>query len=146
PGEIFSQGSTGLVSRSGTLTYEIVDQLTRNGYGQSLAIGMGGDPVVGLDFLDILRWFEQDERTDRIVLIGEIGGDLEERAARLIEDEITKPVVGYIAGRTAPEGKQMGHAGAIVHGDTGTASSKVEALENAGVNVAQLPSEVPELL
>jgi succinyl-CoA synthetase alpha subunit len=146
PGEIFSRGDVGLVSRSGTLTYEIVDQLTRAGYGQSLAIGMGGDPVVGLDFLELLRMFEEDPETERIVLIGEIGGDLEERAATLIENEITKPVVGYIAGRTAPEGKQMGHAGAIVHGDSGTAASKINALEEAGVEVASLPSEVPELL
>lgn len=146
PGEIFSRGDVGLVSRSGTLTYEIVDQLTRAGHGQSLAIGMGGDPVVGLDFLELLRMFEEDEETERIVLIGEIGGDLEERAAELIKNEISKPVVGYIAGRTAPEGKQMGHAGAIVHGDTGTAASKIEALEDAGVDVASLPSEVPDLL
>jgi len=146
PGDIFSPGSVGLVSRSGTLTYEIVDQLTRSGHGQSLAIGIGGDPVVGLDFIDLLRMFEDDERTDRIILIGEIGGDLEERAADLIEDEITKPVVAYIAGRTAPTGKQMGHAGAIVHGDTGTAASKIEALQDAGVTVAELPSEVPDLL
>jgi len=146
PGEIFSRGDVGLVSRSGTLTYEIVDQLTRAGYGQSLAIGMGGDPVVGLDFLELLRMFEEDPETERIVLIGEIGGDLEERAATLIENEITKPVVGYIAGRTAPEGKQMGHAGAIVHGDSGTAASKIDALEEAGVEVASLPSAVPELL
>ncbi len=146
PGDIFSAGSVGLVSRSGTLTYEIVDQLTRAGHGQSLAIGMGGDPVVGLDFIDLLGMFERDTETDRIVLIGEIGGDLEERAADLIDEKITKPVVAYIAGRTAPTGKQMGHAGAIAHGDTGTASSKIEALEAAGVQVAELPSKVPDLL
>lgn len=146
PGEIFSRGSIGVVSRSGTLTYEIVDQLTRNGLGQSLAIGMGGDPVVGLDFMDILRMFEQDDETDRIVLIGEIGGDLEERAAELIRDEISKPVVGYIAGKSAPEGEKMGHAGAIVHGGKGTAASKEQALKDAGAKIAELPSDVPRLL
>jgi len=146
PNEIFAEGDVGLVSRSGTLTYEIVDQLTNAGYGQSLAVGMGGDPVVGLDFMDLLRVFENDPETERIVLIGEIGGDLEERAARLIKEEVSKPVVAYVAGRTAPTGKQMGHAGAIVYGDTGTAASKMEALEEAGVSVAKLPSQVPKLL
>jgi len=146
PGEIFNPGNIGLVSRSGTLTYEMVDQLTEAGYGQSLAVGIGGDPVIGLDFRDLLRVFDDDPGTDRIVLIGEIGGDLEERAATLIKTEIDTPVVAYIAGRTAPEGKQMGHAGAIVYGDTGTAASKIAALEDAGVDVAELPSDVPELL
>lgn len=146
PADIFSEGSVGVVSRSGTLTYEIVDQLTHNGYGQSCAIGIGGDPVIGMDFRDVLRRYDEDPGTDRIVLIGEIGGDLEERAAALIEDEIGTPVVAYIAGRTAPEGKQMGHAGAIVYGDTGTAESKIAALEGAGVTVAELPSDVPDLL
>jgi succinyl-CoA synthetase alpha subunit len=146
PGEIFSPGSVGVVSRSGTLTYEIVDQLTDAGYGQSLALGIGGDPVIGLDFRDMLRMFDNDAATDRVVLIGEIGGDLEERAATLIKEEISTPVVAYIAGRTAPEGKQMGHAGAIVYGDTGTAVSKIAALEDAGVDMAELPSDVPELL
>ncbi len=146
PGEIFSAGSVGVVSRSGTLTYEIVDQLTAAGYGQSVALGIGGDPVIGLDFRDMLHMFDADDETDRIVLIGEIGGDLEERAATLIAAEIDTPVVAYIAGRTAPEGTQMGHAGAIVYGDTGTAESKISALEDAGVDVAELPSDVPELL
>ncbi len=146
PGDIFVPGSVGVVSRSGTLTYEIVDQLTRAGHGQSLAVGIGGDPVVGVDFRHLLRRFDDDPDTDRIVLIGEIGGDLEERAATLIQEEIGTPVVAYIAGRTAPTDRQMGHAGAIVHGDTGTAASKVAALEDAGVRVAELPSAVPELL
>lgn len=146
PADIFSDGSVGVVSRSGTLTYEIVDQLTNAGHGQSLAVGIGGDPVIGLDFRDMLRMFDEDGGTDRIVLIGEIGGDLEERAAELISAEIDTPVVGYIAGRTAPKGKQMGHAGAIVYGENGTAASKIAALEDAGVDVAELPSDVPELL
>lgn len=146
PGDIFSAGSTGVVSRSGTLTYEIVDQLTQHGYGQSLAVGIGGDQVIGHDFRDMLHWFDSDPGTDRIVLIGEIGGDLEERAAAMIQKEIGTPVVAYIAGRTAPEDRQMGHAGAIVHGDSGTADSKIGALHSAGVPVAELPSEVPELL
>lgn len=147
PGEIFAPGNIGVVSRSGTLTYEIVDQLTAAGYGQSLAVGIGGDPVVGLDFRDLLRMFDADEETDRIVLIGEIGGDLEERAADLIADEIDTPVVAYIAGRTAPTGKRMGHAGAIVQeGGAGTAQNKITALEDAGVSIASLPSAVPDLL
>lgn len=146
PGDIFSAGNVGVVSRSGTLTYEIVDQLTRAGMGQSLAVGIGGDQVVGHDFRHMLHHFDQDPGTDKIVMIGEIGGDLEERAAALIQKEIDTPVVAYIAGRTAPEDRQMGHAGAIVHGDRGTASSKIGALHSAGVPVAELPSEVPELL
>lgn len=146
PADIFSPGEVGVVSRSGTLTYEIVDQLTNAGYGQSCAIGIGGDPVIGIDFLDVLRLFDDDPDTNRIVLIGEIGGDLEERAADLIREEISTPVVAYIAGRTAPEGTQMGHAGAIVYGDTGTAASKMAALEDAGARIAELPSDVPELL
>lgn len=146
PGEIFSPGKIGIVSRSGTLTYEIVDQLTNSGYGQSLAVGMGGDPVVGRDFLDWVPWFDQDPRTDAIVVVGEIGGDLEERTARLISEEIETPVVSYITGRTAPEGKQMGHAGAIVHGEAGSADSKIQAFDDADVPVAKLPSEIPSLL
>lgn len=146
PGNIFAPGSVGVVSRSGTLTYEIVDQLTRHGHGQSLAVGIGGDPVVGQNFLDVLQFFEDDSKTNRVVLIGEIGGDLEERAARLIRDTLETPVVAYIAGRTAPAGEQMGHAGAIVHGDEGTAETKIAALSDAGVRVAELPSKVPELL
>lgn len=146
PGDIFTPGNVGVVSRSGTLTYEIVDQLTAAGHGQSLAVGIGGDPVLGDDFRDVLRMFDDDPETNRIVLIGEIGGDLEERAATLIDEELATPVVAYIAGRTAPKGKQMGHAGAIVHGDTGTAASKIAALENAGAEIAELPSDVPELL
>lgn len=146
PGDIFAPGGVGVVSRSGTLTYEIVDQLTQAGHGQSHAVGIGGDPVIGLDFRDVLRIYDDDPGTERIVLIGEIGGDLEERAADMIRDEIETPVVAYIAGRTAPEGKQMGHAGAIVRGDTGTATSKIQAFEAVDVPVADLPSDVPELL
>ncbi len=146
PADIFSEGSVGVVSRSGTLTYEIVDNLTSAGYGQSCAVGIGGDPVIGMDFRDVLKLYDEDAGTDRIVLIGEIGGDLEERAAALIGNEIDTPVVAYIAGRTAPKGRQMGHAGAIVYGDKGTADSKITALEDAGVSVAELPSDVPELL
>ncbi|MDY6788333.1 MAG: succinate--CoA ligase subunit alpha [Candidatus Nanohaloarchaea archaeon] len=146
PGSIFREGSVGVVSRSGTLTYEIVDQLSRNGYGQSLAVGIGGDPVIGLDFLEVLEMFERDPETEKIVLIGEIGGEMEEKAAEMIDSRISKDLVAYIAGRTAPKGKKMGHAGAIVHGDSGTAESKVEAFEEIGISVARLPSEVPELL
>lgn len=146
PGEIFTPGDVGVVSRSGTLTYEIVDQLTQAGIGQSTAVGIGGDPVIGHDFLSLLERFDADPATEQIVLIGEIGGDLEERAADLIKREIDTPVVGYIAGKTAPEGKQMGHAGAIVYGDKGTAASKQQALEDAGARIAELPSDVPELL
>lgn len=146
PSEIFTEGNIGVVSRSGTLTYEIVDQLTQAGYGQSLAVGMGGDPVVGHDFLDWVPWYDQDPGTDAIVVIGEIGGDLEERTAQRIEQEIDTPVIAYITGRTAPEGTQMGHAGAIVHGDAGTASSKIAAFRDAGVPVAELPSDIPNQL
>ncbi|MFW6176642.1 MAG: succinate--CoA ligase subunit alpha [Thermoplasmatota archaeon] len=147
PNHIFEEGNIGLVSRSGTLTYEIVNTMTRKGYGQSTAFGLGGDPIVGMDFIDALQRFEEDPGTDAVIMIGEIGGSAEEKAARYIKEEIDTPVVAYIAGRTAPKGKRMGHAGAIVsEGGTGTAESKINALEDAGVSVARLPSEIGEML
>ena len=146
PGYIFSQGGIGVVSRSGTLTYEIVDELTRAGMGQSTCVGIGGDPIIGSSFVDVLGWFENDPETTAVVLSGEIGGNDEEMAAEFIRTKMTKPVVAFIAGKTAPPGKQMGHAGAIVSGSAGSAKSKVEAFEAAGVKVADLPSEVPALV
>lgn len=145
PGDIFSAGEIGIVSRSGTLTYEIVDELTRAGLGQSTCVGIGGDPIIGSSFVDVLRWFEQDEETKAVVLSGEIGGNDEEVAAEFAAT-MTKPVFGFIAGKTAPAGKQMGHAGAIVSGTSGTAQAKIEALEAAGVRVADLPSDLPAML
>lgn len=146
PGEICMPGRVGLVSRSGTLTYQIVYELTQRGIGQSTCVGMGGDPVHGLGFIDSLERFEADPDTDLVVMIGEIGGDDEERAAAYIGERITKPVVGYIAGFTAPPGKRMGHAGAIITGSRGTAQAKSEALEAAGVTVGRTPAEVAELV
>lgn len=146
PVGIFRQGNTGVISRSGTLTYEIVDNLTKNGFGQSTAIGIGGDPVVGVYFEDMLRMFQDDPETDSIVLVGEIGGDAEERAAQLIKKYVTKPVVAFISGRQAPKGKQMGHAGAIITTGAGTAAEKIAAFEAAGVPVAKETSEIPALL
>ena len=146
PGSIFKKGSIGLMSRSGTLTYEMVYQLTYSGLGQSTCVGMGGDPVAGLYFQELLQMFEDDPETDAIVLIGEIGGDAEERAAKYITEHISKPVVSFIAGQTAPPGKRMGHAGAIISSGTGTAAEKIAAFENAGVLVARQPSDIPELL
>ena len=146
PASIFKQGDIGVVSRSGTLTYEIVDELTRNGMGQSTCVGIGGDPIIGSSFVDVLGWFEQDPDTAAVVLSGEIGGDDEEKAADFIKNHMTKPVVAFIAGKTAPPGKQMGHAGAIVSGSAGSAASKIEAFEGAGVEVADLPSDVIGLL
>jgi succinyl-CoA synthetase alpha subunit len=143
PGTIFEPGRVGLVSRSGTLTYQIVDSLTGRGLGQSTAIGIGGDPIVGTDFVEALRLFEADPATDAVVLCGEIGGEDEERAARYIDEHLETPVAGFVAGRTAPPGKRMGHAGAIVSGSgTGTAQSKIDALESAGVPVGDTPEEV----
>ncbi len=146
PTNIFKKGHTGVISRSGTLTYEVVYNLTQAGFGQSTAIGVGGDPVVGLYFEDLLRMFQDDPDTDSIVLIGEIGGDAEERAAQFIRRHVTKPVVAFISGRQAPKGKQMGHAGAIVSGSAGTADGKVVAFEAAGVPVAKETCEIPELV
>lgn len=146
PGQIFLQGNVGIVSRSGTLTYEIVHQLSTNGIGQSIVIGIGGDMTVGSSFSDVLAMFEKDRRTKQIVLIGEIGGTFEEEAATFIKKSISKPVVAYIAGRTAPEGKQMGHAGAIIMNKKGTYAAKVKALENAGVHVAETPAGIPLLI
>ena len=146
PAEIFSEGSIGLVSRSGTLTYQIGHELTQLGLGNSTIVGIGGDPVVGSSFIDILRKFEADEETERVVLVGEIGGDEEEKAARFIEAEMTKPVFAYIAGFTAPPGKTMGHAGAIISGSSGTAQAKKEALEAAGITVGTTPTEVAQLV
>jgi succinyl-CoA synthetase alpha subunit len=146
PGFIHAPGPIGLVSRSGTLTYEVVDALTRAGLGQTTAVGIGGDPVIGTAFVDVLALFEADSATEAIVLIGEIGGSDEEDAARYIQEHVRKPVVGFIAGRTAPPGKRMGHAGAIISGGTGTAAEKVAALEAANVRVADRPSAVPELV
>jgi succinyl-CoA synthetase alpha subunit len=143
PGNIFSAGNVGLVSRSGTLTYQVVDNLTDRGLGQSTAIGIGGDPIIGTDFVDALGLFEADPATDAVVMCGEIGGEDEEEAAAFVGSEMTTPVVGFIAGRTAPPGKRMGHAGAIVSGSgTGTAESKIAALDDAGVSVGDTPEEV----
>ena len=145
PGNIFDPGNVGLVSRSGTLTYQLVDSLGRRGVGQSTVIGIGGDPIIGTSFIDSVRAFENDDETDVIALVGEIGGSDEERAAEWIEDNVSKPVVGFIAGRTAPPGKRMGHAGAIVSGSgTGTADSKMNALREAGVRVAETPAGVAD--
>jgi succinyl-CoA synthetase alpha subunit len=146
PAAFFKEGNVGVVSRSGTLTYEVVHQLTALGLGQSTAIGIGGDPVKGTDFIDTLAWFAEDPGTSSIFMIGEIGGDSEERAADFIKANVTKPVVGYVAGFTAPEGKTMGHAGAIVSGSSGTAQAKKEALEAAGVKVGKTPSETARLM
>jgi succinyl-CoA synthetase alpha subunit len=146
PGHICRPGPIGVVSRSGTLTYEVVDQLTRNGLGQSTCLGIGGDPVIGTNFVDVLSRFEEDAQTEATVLIGEIGGTDEEEAAQFIRRRIRKPVVAFIAGQTAPPGKRMGHAGAIVSGGTGTAAEKMAAFQAAGVPVARIPSEIPALI
>ena len=147
PGHVFSQGRVGLISRSGTLTYEIVDQLTRAGIGQSTCVGIGGDPIIGTVFVDCLHAFERDDRTDAVVLVGEIGGTDEEDAAALIRDKhMTKPVVAFIGGRSAPEGKRMGHAGAIVSGGGGTAKAKIAAFQAVNVPVADSPADIPELV
>ncbi|WP_435074580.1 succinate--CoA ligase subunit alpha [Halorubrum sp. HHNYT27] len=145
PGNIFSDGNVGLVSRSGTLTYQVVDNLTERGIGQTTAIGIGGDPIIGTSFIDALEAFEADPETDAVVMCGEIGGEDEEQAARFIGEHMDTPVTGFIAGRTAPPGKRMGHAGAIVSGSgTGTAQSKIDALNNAGVPVGDTPEEVAD--
>lgn len=145
PGEIFADGPVGFVSRSGTLTYQVVDNLTDRGLGQTTAIGIGGDPIIGTGFIDALSLFEADEETEIVVMCGEIGGEDEEAAAAFIAEHMDTPVVGFIAGRTAPPGKRMGHAGAIVSGSgTGTAQSKIDALNDAGVPVGDTPEEVAE--
>jgi succinyl-CoA synthetase alpha subunit len=146
PAEIFSEGRIGLVSRSGTLTYQIGHELTQLGLGNSSIVGIGGDPVVGSSFIDVLGRFEADPETDLIVLVGEIGGDEEEKAARYVQEHVTKPVLAYIAGFSAPPGKTMGHAGAIISGSSGTAQAKKEALEAAGIQVGTTPTEVAQLV
>jgi len=146
PAEIFREGAVGLVSRSGTLTYQIGHELTQLGLGNSTIVGIGGDPVVGSSFLEILALFEADPQTEQVVMVGEIGGDEEEKAAAFIESEMTKPVVAYIAGFTAPPGKTMGHAGAIISGSAGTAQAKKEALEAKGIRVGTTPTETAQLV
>jgi succinyl-CoA synthetase alpha subunit len=145
PAQFFDQGRIGVVSKSGTLTYQIGNELKQAGEGNSTIVGIGGDPIVGSDFIDILTLFENDPETDMIVMVGEIGGDAEERAAEFIAEKITKPVVAYIAGFTAPPGKQMGHAGAIISGSSGTAKAKQEALEAKGVRVGESPTEAAQI-
>lgn len=146
PGRIHKQGRVGLVSRSGTLTYEAVDQLTRLGIGQSTCIGIGGDPIIGTSFLDAIRLFNDDPETDFIVMIGEIGGNAEEKAAEFIRAHVKKPVVGFIAGQTAPPGRRMGHAGAIISGGQGTAKEKYAAMQAAGIHTVQSPAEIGHTL
>jgi succinyl-CoA synthetase alpha subunit len=147
PAHVFKRGVVGIASRSGTLTYEIATGLTVRGLGQSTCVGLGGDPIVGLSFVDVLKEFEKDEQTKAVALIGEIGGNFEELAAEFVATEgYSKPVVAFVAGRTAPPGKRMGHAGAIIMGKSGTASSKIEAFEKAGISVAEKPGDVARLL
>jgi len=146
PASICKPGNVGLVSRSGTLTYEVINALTQKGMGQTTCVGIGGDPVHGVDFLDVIKLFNADPQTEKIVMIGEIGGSDEERASAYIKQNVKKPVAGFIAGRAAPEGKRMGHAGAIIEGGMGTAQSKVEAMRAAGIRVADLPTQIPDLL
>ena len=146
PTNIFKKGHTGVISRSGTLTYQVVADLTAAGFGQSTAVGVGGDPIVGLYFQDLLEMFQNDPETDSIALIGEIGGDAEERAADYIKQHVTKPVVAFISGREAPKGKQMGHAGAIISSGSGPAAEKIAAFEAAGVRVARETCQIPALL
>ena len=146
PNSIFREGNIGVVSRSGTLTYEIVNNMSKNGIGQSAVVGIGGDAINGTDMVEVIEEFEKDKRTDAIVIIGEIGGVAEEMAAKYIKKEITKPVYAYIAGKYAPKGKKMGHAGAIVYGKMGSAESKIKAFKRSGVKVAELPYKIVEML
>jgi succinyl-CoA synthetase alpha subunit len=146
PGQICREGQVGVVSRSGTLTYEIIHQLTKSDLGQSTCIGIGGDPIIGTDFIDCLTAFEADPETNAIVMIGEIGGTAEQEAAEYVSQKVSKPVVGFIAGQTAPPGRRMGHAGAIISGSSGTAAEKMQALEGAGIGVMKRPVEVVDLL
>ena len=146
PGSIAKPGNVGVVSKSGTLTYEVIDALTKLGIGQSTCVGIGGDPIAGTNFIDVLALFEEDPDTEQIVMIGEIGGDAEEQAAAYISKHVTKPVTSFIAGRTAPPGKRMGHAGAIIEGNSGTAESKMEALTAAGVTVADNPDDIARIV
>jgi succinyl-CoA synthetase alpha subunit len=145
PAQFFERGEIGVVSKSGTLTYQIGNELTQAGLGNSSIVGIGGDPIIGSDFIDILQLYERDDETELIVMVGEIGGDAEERAAEYIAEQVSKPVVAYIAGFTAPPGKQMGHAGAIISGSSGTAAAKKEALEAKGVQVGKSPTETAQL-
>jgi succinyl-CoA synthetase alpha subunit len=146
PGNICAPGRVGLVSRSGTLTYEVVNHLTRSDIGQSTCVGIGGDPIIGTDFIDCLRAFQDDPGTDAIVVIGEIGGTDEQNAAEFVRERVTKPVVGFIAGQTAPKGRRMGHAGAIISGSSGTAEEKLAAFKAAGISIMRRPADVVELL
>lgn len=146
PGDIAMPGPVGVVSKSGTLTYEVIDALTRLGIGQSTCVGIGGDPINGTDFIDVLAMFEADPQTEYIVMIGEIGGNAEEKAAAYIEKNVTKPVTSFIAGRTAPPGRRMGHAGAIVEGKSGTAEGKIEALRAVGIPVADNPDDIAKIV
>jgi succinyl-CoA synthetase alpha subunit len=146
PGHIATPGPVGVVSRSGTLTYEVVYALTARGIGQTTCVGIGGDPIIGTTFIDVLELFEQDRLTEQVVLIGEIGGSDEEQAARFVAERMTKPVTAFVAGRTAPPGKRMGHAGAIIEGGTGTAAEKIAAFEAVGVPVAQHPELISDLV
>jgi succinyl-CoA synthetase alpha subunit len=147
PSQVFKKGCVGVVSRSGTLFYEIASHITKVGLGESMCVGLGGDPVVGLDYIDMLKWFQEDHETKAVALIGEIGGDAEERAANFIKGGgFTKPIASYIAGRSAIPGKRMGHAGAIIQGSSGTAESKIDALRKAGAVVGDLPSQVAKAL
>ncbi|MCZ6477553.1 MAG: succinate--CoA ligase subunit alpha [Gemmatimonadetes bacterium] len=146
PGQIVRPGRVGIVSRSGTLTYEVIFQLTSDGIGQSTSIGIGGDPIIGTDFVDCLRAFEEDSQTDGVVIIGEIGGTDEQTAARFVSENMTKPVVGFIAGQTAPPGRRMGHAGAIISGSEGTAAEKTRAFRENGIAVAERPADIVDAL